>query len=389
MTNQSANPPSATSPGHVLAVLRAHGPMTRQELQERIGLSRVTLVERLDALRRQGFVRASGHRDSSGGRRAELLEVDDETSAALTVDLGQSHAALAVTDLRGSVAARETHRLPVRHRPDDVVPMLLDAGRELLSRTGRTGALRAMALSLPGQIDHERGVTVAPPTMPDWNGRTLRDPFEDAFGVPVLLENDANALAFGDYCAMGRPDSTVLGVKVGTGIGAGVVVSGRIHRGESGTAGEMGHMRIEGSDRRCGCGRRGCVAANASGSALVRDLRAVGVRSMDDVVRRVADGRGDAVRAAAEAGHLVGTVLATVVTIINPRFVRVGGAVGILPPFLEAVRKAVEEYAHASALRGLEVSGSELGEDGAFVGLAGLVADATLSPAAVDATLAP
>ncbi|WP_248700055.1 ROK family transcriptional regulator [Prauserella rugosa] len=371
----------------MLAVLRAHGSLTRQELQERIGLSRVTLVERLDALRRHGFVRAAGHRDSSGGRRAEVLEVDDETPTALAVDLGQSHAALAVTDLRGAVLARDVHRLRVRHAPDDVVPMLLDAGRELLSRTGRTGTLKAMALSIPGQIDHDRGVTVAPPTMPDWSGTALREPFADAFGVPVLLENDANALTFGDYCAMGRPDTTAVGVKIGTGIGAGVVVGGRIHRGESGTAGEMGHMRIEGNDRRCGCGRRGCVAASASGLALVRDLRDSGVRSMDDVVRRVEAGRGDAVRATAEAGRLVGTVLATVVTIVNPRHVRVGGAIGVLPPFLEALRRTVESNAHASALRGLDVGASRLGENGAFVGLAGLVADSVFEPAAVDAAL--
>ncbi|MBB3050255.1 putative NBD/HSP70 family sugar kinase [Prauserella isguenensis] len=386
-TNEQRNPPSATSPGRVLDVLRAHGPLTRQELQDRVGLSRVTLVERLDVLRAHGLVRASGHRHSSGGRRAEMLEVDLETPSALTVDLGQSHAALAVTDLRGTVLARDHHRLPARHDPDDVVPLLLRAGRDLLDRTGRADDLRAMALSLPGQIDHERGVTVAPATMPSWNARPLREPFADAFGVPVLLENDANALAFGDHCAMGRPDATVVGVKIGTGIGAGVIVSGRIHRGESGTAGEMGHMRIEGNDRRCSCGRRGCVAASAGGSALVRELRPSGVRSMDDVVRRVGDGSEDAVRVTAEAGRLVGTVLATVVTIVNPRHVRIGGAIGVLPPFLDALRDTVEANAHASALRGLDVGPSGLGADGAFVGLAGLVADEMLAPSTVDALI--
>ncbi|MBB3663386.1 MULTISPECIES: ROK family transcriptional regulator [Prauserella salsuginis group] len=384
MTNEPGSSPSATSPGHVLAVLREHGPLTRQELQERVGLSRVTLVERLEALRSHGLVRASGHRRSSGGRRAEVLEVDVETPSALTVDLGQSHAALAITDLRGTVLARDHHRLPARHGPDDVVPLLLRSGRELLDRAGRGDTLRALALSLPGQIDHDRGVTVAPPTMPDWNERPLREPFADAFGVPVLLENDANALAFGDYCAMDRPDSTVVGVKVGTGIGAGVIVSRRIHRGESGTAGEMGHMRIEGDDRRCACGRHGCVAASASGMALVRQLRPSGARSIDDVVRRVRDGHGDAVRAAAEAGRLVGTVLATVVTIVNPRYVRVGGAIGVLEPFLDALRGTVETNAHASALRGLDIGPSGLGEDGAFAGLAGLVADELLAPSTVD-----
>jgi predicted NBD/HSP70 family sugar kinase len=362
--------------------------MTRLELQERIGLSRVTVVERLEVLRGLGLVRQAGYRESSGGRPAELLEVDDTGRTALVADLGQSHATLAVVDLRGTVFARDDHRLPARHSPNEIVPMLLDAGRKLLRRTGRAETLCAMALSVPGQIDHELGVTVAPPTMPDWNRMPLREPFADALGVPVLLENDANALALGDYYALGCPDATLVGLKVGTGIGAGVVISGHIHRGESGSAGEIGHMRIEGSQQRCSCGRRGCVAASASGQALIRELRSIGARSVADVVRLVGAGRGDAVRATEHAGRLVGTVLATMVTIVNPRFVRVGGAVGVLPPFLDGLRRTVEANAHTHALRNLDIEPSQLGENGAFVGLAGLVADEMLSPAMVDAMTA-
>lgn len=384
----TSTPSSPSSAGHVLALLRAAGPLTRFELQERVGLSRVTLVERLDVLRSLGLVRQAGHRKSSGGRRAEVLEVNDTGRTALVADLGQSHATLAVVDLRGTVFAREDHRLPMRHSPREIVPVLLDAGRKLLRRTERADTLCAMALSVPGQIDHERGVTVAPPTMPDWNGAPLRAPFAAALGVPVLLENDANALALGDFCALGRPDVTLVGVKVGTGIGAGVVISGRVHRGKSGSAGEIGHMRIEGSQQQCSCGRRGCVAASASGQALTRDLQPLGVRTVADVVRLVDEGRSDAIRATEKAGRLVGAVVATMVSIVDPTYVRVGGAVGVLPPFLEGLRRTVEANAHSSALRNLDIGPSQLGENGAFVGLAGLVADEMLSPATVDAMVA-
>ncbi|MGY2093465.1 ROK family protein [Nocardia gipuzkoensis] len=377
-------PSSPTSPGHVLALLREAGPLTRLELQERAGLSRVTLVERLEALRSLGLVRQAGHRESSGGRRAEVLEVNDTGRSALVADLGQSHATLAVVDLRGTVFAREDHRLPLRHSPPEIVPMLLNAGRELLRQTERAGTLCAMALSVPGQIDHDRGVTVAPPTMPDWNGAPLREPFADALGVPVLLENDANALAFGDFCALGRPAATLVGIKVGTGIGAGVVISGRVHRGESGSAGEIGHMRIEGNQQHCSCGRRGCVATGASGQALARELRPLGVHTTADIVRLVNDGRPDVIRSTERAGRLLGAVIATVVSIVNPTYVRVGGAIGVLPPFLEGLRRTIESNAHPSALRNLDLGPSQLGENGAFTGLAGLVADEMLSPETVD-----
>ncbi|WP_106177503.1 ROK family transcriptional regulator [Prauserella shujinwangii] len=377
--------PGPSSAGHVLAVLRAEGPLTRHELQERVGLSRVTLVERLDALRRAGLLSQAGYRESSGGRRAEVLAVNDSGRTALVADLGQSHATLAVVDLRGTVFARRDLRLPARHEPAEVVPLLIGTGRDLLAEVGRAGSLCAIAFSVPGQIDHVRGVTVAPPTMPGWNGSPLRDPFTEEFGVPVLLENDANALALGDYYAMGRPAATLVGVKVGTGIGSGVVIGGRVHRGETGAAGEIGHMRIEGSEQRCTCGRRGCVAASASGQALVRQLRETGVRSVDDVVRRVGQGRPEAVRAVRSAGRLVGVVLATLVTIVNPKYVRLGGAVGVLPPFLDSLRRTVETHAQESALRKLDIAASGLGENGVIVGLAGLVADEMLAAATVDA----
>jgi predicted NBD/HSP70 family sugar kinase len=374
-----------TSPGHVLAVLRAHGPLTRQELQERVGVSRVTLVERLDALRRVDLVRQVGFRRSSGGRRAELLAVNDVGRTALVADIGQSHATLAVADLAGTILARHDLRLSTRHSPNETLPMLVAEARALLATSERAEDLCAVGLSVPGQVDHDTGVTTAPPTMREWGSVRLRQPFADAFGVPVMLENDANALALADYYAMGRPEATLVGVKVGTGIGAGVVIAGRALRGETGSAGEIGHMRVEGSERRCTCGRRGCVAAEASGQALVRALREHGVRSVSDVVRRVAEGRPEAVEAVSAAGRLVGTVLATVVTIVNPRHVRLGGEVGVLPPFVAALRSTVEANAHANALRKLDIAASQLGDRGAFVGLSGLVADEMLSPATVDA----
>ncbi|EHR53016.1 transcriptional regulator/sugar kinase [Saccharomonospora marina XMU15] len=376
---------ASTSPGQVLAVLRAEGPLTREQLRQRVGLSRVTMVERIDALRRLGLLRQVGHRQSSGGRRAELLAVDDTGHTALVADLGQSHATLAVVDLRGTVFAREDRRLRVGHEPGKVVPMLVEVGRELLAEAGRAGSLRAVALAVPGRIDHERGRCLAPPTMPGWSEVPLRDRLADAFGVPVLLENDANAGALGDYYALGRPDATLVGVRVGIGIGAGLVIAGRVHRGQSNAAGEIGHMRVEGSDRPCSCGRRGCVAAEASGQALSRLLRPVGVRSVDEVVSRVADGQPRAVRAVTEAGRLLGTVLTAVVTVVNPRYMRFGGAIGVLEPFLAGVRTAVQAGASAGVLDGLDIGASRLGANGAFAGLSGMVADELLAPSAVDA----
>ncbi|MDQ0379991.1 ROK family transcriptional regulator [Amycolatopsis thermophila] len=376
---------SPTSAGHILALLRAEGPLTRQQLQDRVGLSRATMVDRLDVLHRLGLLRQEGHRASSGGRPAEVLAANDTGRTALVADIGQRHATIAVTDLRGTVFGQVHRPLPSGHPPGETLSFVLATGRELLAREGRADSLCAVGLSVPGQIDHDTGTTIAPPSMSEWLGVRLRDGFEDALSVPVILENDANALAFGAYCELDRPRAALVGVKVGTGIGAGMVISGRVHRGETGCAGEVGHIRIEGSDLRCDCGRRGCVSAIASGQAVIRSLRPSGVRTAEDVLRRVRAGNAEAVRVTRDAGRLVGTVLATVVTIINPRFLRVGGAIGVLPPFLEGLREVVLAGAHTSSLDHLDIGPCAIGVNTTLTGVAGLVADEVLDPATIDA----
>ncbi|WP_233160019.1 ROK family transcriptional regulator [Actinophytocola xanthii] len=375
---------STASPGNVVAVLRARGPLTRQQLQEHLGLSRATLVERLDTLARHRLVAPVGHRASSGGRPAQLLAADQSSRVAVVGSIGASLVSVGVADLRGTVLAEQSDRVPLGHSPDHVLPWMLDTARRQLDALGRAGDLAAAGIAVPGQIDQETGVSIMPPTMAAWRDQPLRDMFADGLSVGVELENDANALAYGEYLAAGRPSSTVLGVAVGSGIGAGVVIAGRPHRGATGCAGEIGHIRIEDRDERCGCGRRGCIAALASGTALVRRLRGDGVRALPDVVRRVVAGEAHAVSLATEAGRLLGTVLATVVTILNPNLVRVGGEIGALPPFLAGLAETLGHQAHEVAARGLDVGPAVLAERAQLVGMAGLAAEAVLAPGAID-----
>lgn len=366
----------------MLDALRHAGALTRHELQERVGLSRATMVERIELLHRHRLVRVTGRRASGGGRPADVLAVDDESRVALVADLGVSHLAVGVADLRGSLLDVRRTRLSRGHRPAQILPLMLDLGGELLAATGRGDDLAAFGFSLPGQIDQVAGTTVAPPTIPAWDGHPLRGHIESAFDVPVLIDNDANALAFGEYRAAGLTDTTLLGVKVGTAIGAGVVIGDRPHRGATGCAGEIGHMRIEGRDDPCSCGRLGCVAAIASGLALQQKL---GTEAVDEVVQRIHAGDAAATRLVREAGQILGTVLATAITFTNPSVVRVGGEVGVLPPFVEGLRSTVNDHAHAVALRDLDVAPAGLGEHAALVGMAGLVAESFFLPSAVDA----
>ncbi|MFB9903305.1 ROK family transcriptional regulator [Allokutzneria oryzae] len=380
-------PTGPASPGRVLEVLRRDGPMTRQELQARVGLSRATMVERLDALGRLKLLRTVGHQASSGGRRAELLAADETGRCALVADIGVSHLTVAVADLTATVLADRRERVPARQDPESVLRRVLEIGRELLDETGRSDDFCAMGVGIPGQVDPASGANTAPPTMPGWSGTAVHDLIASQLDVPVLVENDANALAFGEHLADGAPATTLLGVKVATGIGSGVVIGRRPYRGVTGSAGEIGHIKLAGHEERCSCGRTGCLAAVAGGRALVRRLRSSGARTLPDVVRQVEQNRQEAVDLVTEAGRLLGGVLATVVSIVNPQHLRLGGPIGALPEFLDAVRAAVLDQAHPVALRDLEISSARLGDRAPLIGLAGLAAEAVFSPTAIDTLL--
>jgi predicted NBD/HSP70 family sugar kinase len=382
--NRRLSAGGAASPGNVVAVLRAVGPVTRQQLQAHLGLSRATLVERLDVLQRHRLITTVGHRASSGGRPAQLLAVDQSSRVAVVGGIGATLVTVGVADLRGTVLAEQTDRLPLGHSPGHVLPWMLDTARRQLTTLDRRADLAAVGIAVPGQIDQQTGVSNMPPTMTAWRDQPLRDVFADGLSVDVQLENDANALAYGEFLAAPARNPTVLGVSVGSGIGAGVVIGGRPHRGATGCAGEIGHIRIEDRDERCACGRHGCVAALASGTALVRQLRADGVRAIPDVIRRVTSGDQLAVALVRDAGRLVGTVLATVVTILNPHLVRVGGEIGSLPPFLAGIAETLRQQAHEVAARGLDVGPAVLGDQAQLVGMAGLAAAAVLDPVAID-----
>lgn len=378
-----------SSPGQVLAVLRRDGPLTRQELQDRVGLSRATMVERLDALSRLKLLRTAGHRASSGGRPAELLAADEPGRLALVADIGVSHLTVAVADLATTVLAVRRERVPARQEPESVLHRVLAIGEELLAETGRAEDFCVMGLGIPGQVDPTSGANTAPATMPGWSGTAVHDALAARVRVPIVVENDANALAFGEHLADGAPGTTMLGVKVATGIGSGVVIAGRPYRGVTGSVGEIGHIKLAGHEERCSCGRTGCLAAVASGRALLRQLRRSGARTLTDIARQAAQQRPEALAHITEAGRQLGSVLATVVSIVNPQHLRLGGPIGALPQLVDAVRAAVLEQAHPVALLGLrEISAARLGDQAPLIGLAGLAADAVFSPAAVDALLA-
>ena len=385
---------SQAGAGDLLELVRTGRATTRGALQQATGLSRATVGQRLDRLFRAGWLRegAGGPVDSPlGGRPSITLEFDDAHAVVLAADLDTRHARAAVLSLTGAMLAEHSGTLAVEDGPDAVLGELGGWFAELLEKAGhRADEVCGIGLAVPGPVDTETGRVVQPPIMPGWDGYDIRGRLARAFAertgtaaaVPVLVDNDANLMAYGEQ-RTGHPDcSAFVLVKVSTGIGAGVVVDGSIFRGIDGGAGDIGHIRVpEGADALCRCGSYGCLAALASGGAVARKLAETGVpaASGSDVRDLLAAGHPGAAALAREAGRRVGDVLATVVTLLNPGVLMIAGDLAGTP-FLTGVRELLYQRALPRSTAHLDVVTSRLGERAALVGAGALVVEHLYAP---------
>ena len=388
MTN--ASPPVLRGPGagDLLAILRDGLPRTRADLAEITGQARSTVASRVDQLMAAGLVKPVSGAISTGGRPAARLVFNPAARVVLAIDLGASHARLAVTDLSGTVLAQSLERLSVDDGPDVVLPHLATAGLELVAATEPPlPALCAAGIGLPAPMEFSTGRPITPPIMPGWDGVPVSDILADLLQVPVVADNDVNLMALGEHKAGWPEVSHLLFVKIATGIGSGYYEWGGVSRGAHGAAGDIGHIPIAGSRTPCHCGNVGCLEVNASGSALAAQLRQQGydVGGSADVVALVRTGNFAATQAVRQAGREIGEVLAACVCMLNPNMIVVGGSLSDAGEHLLAgIREVVYSHSLPLASRHLRVVATKTKGQAGIFGASSLATDRFLQPSAVD-----
>jgi len=357
-----------------LARLVASGTaVSKADLVQAAGLARTTVSNGVDALLARGVLRIVGTRPTPGrGRPADRLAVSPQGGHVLVADLGAHGAHLAVVDLSQTIRAHVHVDVDVAEGPDAVLAAVESHLQALRAPLGDAPA-RAVVIGVPGPVDDQHGIPVRPPIMPGWHAYPVASRLRRTFGCPVLLENDVNLRALGEARALPADQAPLLFVKVGTGIGGGLITgAGELHHGADGAAGDIGHVRVRGGpDVRCVCGNVGCIEALASASAIARQLGAESgaAATIADVRALVARGDPTVLRLVREAAGLIGEVVATLVHFYNPARVTIGGSVAAASDdLLAGIRSVVYQRALPLATRNLVLANSVLGE---FAGVAG------------------
>ncbi|WP_028060844.1 ROK family transcriptional regulator [Candidatus Solirubrobacter pratensis] len=375
--------------GRVLQLIREGQAVTRADLARRTGLARSTVAQRVDALIAHQLVYEAGGRASTGGRPPTVLAFNERAGVVLAADLGATHSRLAVADLAGEPLVEQAYDLDIAAGPAAVLEWIQARYESLLADAGRGPAdVLGIGVGIPAPVASGRGEPVAPPIMPGWDGFSIPRWFAAHYDAPVLVDNDVNIMALGEHWTHWRDVEHLLYVKVGTGIGCGIVADRHIHRGAQGAAGDIGHIRIAGHDDVvCRCGNVGCLEAVAGGRALAHRLTQAGLeaKTSRDVVGLVRAGEPLAIQIVRDAGRHLGEVLAGAVNFFNPGAVVVGGDIGDAhQQLLAGVREVAIRRSLPMATRDLRMVPSQLGDRAGVVGAAIMVIEHVLDPDAID-----
>jgi len=382
----------SNTPGDVLARIRREGRCTSRELVRATGMSRSTVAARLELLIDRGMLSSLGDEPSTGGRKPATFAFNEDHGVVLTADVGATHSRLAVCDLAGTPIVEHAAHRPVARGPKPFVTWMTQRWRALLDDCGRReDTILGIGVGLPAPVAFRSGSPYRPPIMPGWNEFPLAEVLGQTFGVPVLVDNEVNLMALGEYWTNYRSESHLLFVKIATGIGAGIVSEGRIYRGADGAAGDIGHLAVEGhAGVLCSCGYSGCLEAIASGSAIAGKLRQADVKADDagDVVRWVERGHPQALREVRAAARVIGDALAGVVNVLNPSVLVIGGDLAKADEhLLPGIRAAISSRSLPLATRTLRVERSRLGDRAGVIGAAVTTIEHVLSPEAIDERL--
>jgi predicted NBD/HSP70 family sugar kinase len=357
----------------IIDALLGSGPLTQAELARQTGLSTATISNIVKKMSAIGEVETAP--TTSSGRRALLVRLSNSGAVAVGINFGRRHLRIVIASLGFAVIAEQYIELPIGHRAEESIDRASTLLARMLEQSDVSpAAVLGVGVGIPGPIDRRLGTVVQGAILPEWVGIHLQD-LEKRLHFPVVFDNDANlgALAEVTWGPHNTVDHLVF-VKIGSGIGAGLILGGRPFYGSLGITGEIGHDTVTDDGKLCHCGNRGCLETVASTSVMMDRLGARGPVSTADIVRNALAGDAETIRVLDEAGLAVGRALGSIANLLNPDVIVIGGPLAGLGPILLApIQRGLLLHAVPSVGELTSVLMSSLGDRAEALGAAALV----------------
>ena len=377
----------------VIRALRKKGVISRTDISNITGWSKAKTSQEIRSLIGKGYLVEMGEGTSQGGRRPGLLRINDQLGYLVGVDIGATSIDAVLADVSGKVLQRVTSPADVRQSPEEFLSRCSELILEMVKAQNCSHEqILGIGVGVPGPVDFTRGVLVAPPLMPGWENFPIRSFLQQTFPTAyVVVDNDVNIMAIGEQRAGdGNGVDHFIFIKIGTGIGSGIVSNGKIHRGSIGCAGDIGHICVDKQGPICRCGNTGCLEAMAAGPAITeRALQAAkngsspllhkmmeengGFLRPEDVNVACREGDQAALEIIRASGQMIGDVLASLVNFFNPSHIFIGGGItNFGNHLLVSIRRAVLRRSLPLATTHLSINFSRMGPEAGVTGAVAL-----------------
>lgn len=364
----------------ILNKIRTSAPISRAEIAKETKLTPPTVSSNVKELIEQGLVKESELGVSQGGRKPTMLLINNKAFYVIGVDAGPESIECILSDLSGRIVERTSHQLISSITNEQFLKTLKESIYHVIQATTLDPKkIIGIGVAMHGVVEVETGISLFAPNLGLTN-IPIKDELENEFNIEVKVENDARAMALGEFWFGDHGElASMLAVNIGRGVGAGLVIDGKLYHGAQDIAGEVGHMTIDLHGEICECGNRGCLQTFATGSAIAKraekfinekDTAITGER----VYELALEGNEDCIRLLQESGEIIGIGLTNLIHIINPEKIVLGGGVTKSKTFiLPNIRKAINERILTPEAKQIDIEISRLGDDATIIGAVALL----------------
>ena len=359
--------------------------LSRTDLAEKMGLTRAAVSLIVNDLLEIQVILEAESRSAPSGRPPIVLEINPNLGMVGAIDMGATHMSIALADFTARIHQESEYPFDIKNGPNACIEQADQNLRKMLTEHGMSiSDLSAIGVGVPGPVITDAGMVIAPPIMPGWDHFPIRETLEKLWNCPVTLNNDAELGALGEWAyGAGRGEKNIAYIKIGSGVGAGLILNQQIYGGTTGAAGEIGHLTIDEDGPLCNCGNHGCLEAYAGGHAIAQQGQSLARSRKRTLLSEIpndkitayevaeAARRGDlpAQEILKRAGTSIGIALAGLINLFNPSVIIIGGGVAQVGDLLtNTIRQAVRERAMRASEQSVRITTGMLGRRSLLIG---------------------